>query len=198
MNLSDYLQKGFSYPDYLKKIEDQLYDLEKSGDEKGYAKYYSINLKRIERLDQHFQLSEEQKEKLKTVNPDFQLLVISEGWCGDAAQSMPVVNVIMNELGIDQKIVFRDENPELMDAYLTDGARSIPIYIGVDDKGNEIFRFGPRPKEGMEMLAKHKANPEVYTDDEFHKDLQVWYNQDKGKAIFEELLNVLNKPGMKS
>jgi len=50
----------------------------------------------------------------------------------------------------------------------------------------------------MEMLAKHKANPEVYTDDEFHKDLQVWYNQDKGKAIFEELLNVLNKPGMKS
>ncbi len=102
MNLSDYLQKGFSYPDYLKKIEDQLYDLEKSGDEKGYAKYYSINLKRIERLDQHFQLSEEQKEKLKTVNPDFQLLVISEGWCGDAAQSMPVVNVIMNELGIDQ------------------------------------------------------------------------------------------------
>jgi len=189
MNLLPYLEKGLSYPDYLRKIEDQLYDLEKSGDEKGYAKYYSINLKRIERLDHNFQLSDEQKEKLKSTNPNFKLLIISEGWCGDAAQSMPVVNVMMNELGVEQKIVLRDENPELMDAYLTDGSRSIPVYIGVDANGNEIFRFGPRPKAGMEMLKKHKENPETYTDDEFHKDLQVWYNHDKGESIFNEFLN---------
>jgi len=191
MNLLTYLEKGLNYPDYLRKIEGQLDDLEKSGDEKGYGKYYSINLKRIERLDKSFELSDEQKEKLKSVPTNFRLLTISEGWCGDAAQSMPVINVMMNELGVDQKIVLRDENPELMDAYLTDGARSIPIYIGLDDNGEEIFRFGPRPREGMKMLKKHKENPEVYTDDDFHKDLQVWYNQDKGKAIFEEFLEAI-------
>ena len=190
MNLEKYLEKGLNYPDYLRKIEDQLHDLEKLGDEKGFGKYYSLNLKRIERLDENFVLSDDQKEKLKSVNSNFRLLIISEGWCGDAAQSMPVVNVMMNELGVSQSIVFRDENPELMDAYLTDGARSIPIYIGVDENGNEVFRFGPRPEEGMKMLEKHKENPDVYTADEFHKDLQVWYNQDKGESIFEEFLKV--------
>lgn len=191
MNLTSYLEKGYNYSDYLKKIEDQLYDLEKTGDEKGFAKYYSMNLKRIERLDKSFELNENQKNKLKEINPNFQLLIITEGWCGDAAQVLPVVNKMMEEIGVEQKFVFRDINPELMDEYLTDGARSIPILIGVDGSGKEIFRYGPRPKEGMEMLKKHKANPEIYTDDEFHKDLQIWYNQNKGESIFNELSELL-------
>src|SRR5690606_26014604 len=191
MNLLSYLEKGFTYSDYLKKIEDQLFDFEKSGDEKGYAKYYSINLKRIERLDKNFHFTEIQKDKLKELSSDFKLLIISEGWCGDAAQVMPIVNAMMNEIGVEQKIVFRDENPELMDLYLTDGAKSIPIMIGVNSDGNEIFRFGPRPQHGMDLLQKHKENPEVYTADEFHQDLQVWYNQDKGESIFEEFVAVM-------
>ncbi len=191
MNLLAYLEKGYSYTDYLRKIEDQLFDLNQLGDEKGFGKYYSMNLKRIERLDKTFELTDEQKSQLKSIDPNFSLLVISEGWCGDAAQSMPIVNVIMNELGVKQRIVLRDENPELMNAYLTDGAKSIPIYIGVEGEGNEVFQFGPRPKEGMEMLAKHKENPEIYTSDEFHKDLQVWYNQDKGESTFKELIQLL-------
>ncbi|SMC42608.1 thioredoxin family protein [Moheibacter sediminis] len=192
MNLLPYLENGFSYPDYLKKIEEQLHDIENSGDEKGYAKYYSINLKRIERLDKTFDLTDEQKERLNKFNSDFKLLVISEGWCGDAAQVMPVVNVMMNEIGVEQKIVLRDENPELMNEFLTDGAKSIPILIGVNNEGNEIFRFGPRPQHGMELLKKHKENPQEYTDEQFHQDLQVWYNRDKGVGIFEEFLSKMN------
>lgn len=192
MNLLPYLENGFSYPDYLKKIEEQLHDIEDAGDEKGYAKYYSINLKRIERLDKTFALTDEQKERLNKVHSDFKLLIISEGWCGDAAQVMPVVNVMMNEIGVEQKIVLRDENPELMNEFLTDGAKSIPILIGVNNEGNEIFRFGPRPQHGMELLKKHKENPQEYTDEQFHQDLQVWYNQDKGVGIFEELLSKMN------
>jgi len=191
MNLTSYLEKGYSYPDYLKKIEDQLFDLNQLGDENGMAKYYSMNLKRIDRLNKTFELTEQQKEQLKSIVPDFKLLVISEGWCGDAAQSMPIVNVIMQELGVEQKIVLRDENPELMNAYLTDGAKSIPMFIGVNAEGKEVFHFGPRPAAGMEMLVKHKENPEIYTADEFHKDLQVWYNQDKGESTFKELLAVI-------
>lgn len=192
MNLIAYFESGFTYEDYLKKIEDQLFDLEKSGDERGYAKYYSINIKRIKRLDEHFELSAEQKEKLRSVENDFQLLVISEGWCGDAAQVVPVVYKMMVEIGVELRLVFRDANEELMKNYLTNGTKSIPILIGIDAEGTEKFRFGPRPQQGMEMLQKHKENPEIYTDEEFHKDLQIWYNQDKGKAIFEEFLQVLS------
>lgn len=189
MNLLPYIENGFSYPDYLRKIEDQLYDIQNAGDEKDYAKYYSINLKRIERLDKNFTLTNEQKEKLNQVIPGFQLLIITEGWCGDAAQVMPVVNVMMNELGVEQKVVLRDENPQLMNEYLTNGAKSIPILIGVGSEGNELFRWGPRPQHGMDLLKKHKENPQEYTDEQFHQDLQIWYNQDKGESIFEEFLS---------
>lgn len=191
MNLLEYVEKGLSYPEYLNKIEEQLVEIEAAGDPKSYAKYYSINLKRIKRLDKNFSLTDEQKEKLNQINSDFKLLIITEGWCGDAAQVMPVINVMMNEISVEQKIVFRDENPELMNEFLTDGAKSIPILIGVNKEGNELFRFGPRPQHGMELLKKHKENPQEYTDEQFHQDLQLWYNQDKGVSIFEEFVAVM-------
>lgn len=191
MNLRHYLENGFNYDDYLKKIEGQLHDLEKLDEENEMISHYSLNIKRIERLNKNFQLTDEQKEALKTIEPNFKLLVITEGWCGDAAQNMPIINAIAEELGIEQKIVLRDDNLDLIDLYLTNGTRSIPIFVGVNADGSEKFRFGPRPKMGMDLLAKYKENPEVYTKDEFHKDLQLWYNKDKGNSIFNELFELM-------
>lgn len=192
MNLTAYFQKGFTYPAYLQKIEQQMLELKEKGDPNNFAEYYSLNLKRIERLDHSFELSDAQKAALKYVRSDFKLLTISEGWCGDAAQSVPIVHKIMQELEVEHRIVLRDENPELMDAYLTDGAKSIPIFIAIGNDGKEVFHYGPRPEEGMKMLERHKANPEAYTSDEFHKDLQIWYNKDKGKSIFNDFLALMN------
>lgn len=188
MNLLGYLEKGISYVQYLEKVETQMNQMQAKGDPKGYVQYYSLGLTRMERWNKTFKLSEEQKSLLKNITPDFQVLTISEGWCGDASQILPIVELIFQELGVEHKIVFRDENPELMDEFLTEGARSIPIIIGVDKEGNEIFRFGPRPSYGMELLKKNKENPEEYSTHQFHKDLQVFYNQDKGASIFNELL----------
>ena len=191
MTLTHYLKEGLSYADYLQKIKNQLHDLEQLDKESDLIPHYTLNIKRIERLGKTFELSDTQKELLKSLKPNFKLLVISEGWCGDAAQIMPIVHIISDELGIEQKVVLRDEHPELMEAYLTNGAKSIPIFIGVNEDGTEKFRFGPRPQKGMELLAKHKENPEVYTKDEFHKELQLWYNKDKGNSIFNELFELM-------
>jgi thiol-disulfide isomerase/thioredoxin len=190
MNLLTYIEKGISYENYLVKVQEQMNQMKEEGDPKGYVQYYSLGITRMERWNKIFQLSDEQKSKLKlkTISTNFQLLTISEGWCGDASQILPIAEVIMNELGVSHRIVFRDENPELMDEFLTDGARSIPILIGVDKDGKEIFRFGPRPAYGMDLLLKHKENPEEYSANEFHKELQQFYNQDKGEAIFNELI----------
>lgn len=193
MNLSAYFNKGYNYTDYLKKIENQLNELENGNDPDGYAEFYSINLKRIDRLNKSFELSDEQKEKLSRVKPNFRILTISEGWCGDASQIVPVVEKIAEELGVEHHIVLRDQNLELMDAYLTNGSRSIPIFIGVDNDGNETFRFGPRPKGGMELLKKAKENPAGFDKDQFHIDLQLWYNKDKGNSIFNELYELISK-----
>lgn len=191
MNLTNYFENGLTYSDYLKKIENQLHDLKKSDPNSEMIQYYTLNLKRLQRMEKTFHLSDDQKAELKNNSKDFKILVISEGWCGDAAQVMPVVNAMAEEMGIEQKIVFRDENPELINNYLTDGAQSIPIFIGVNSEGKEIFKFGPRPTKGMELLKKHKENPESYTKEEFHNELQQWYNSDKGNSIFLELNNLM-------
>src|SRR5690606_22579377 len=138
----------------------QLDELIASGDEKNYAQYYQINLKRIERLDKTFELNEAQFTALNSKDPNFRVIVITEGWCGDAAQVEPVVAKMLDKLNVQSRYLLRDENPELMDLYLTDGAKSIPIFVGINEQGEEIFRFGPRPQHGMELLHRHKNNPE--------------------------------------
>lgn len=191
MDLNQYFSKGFTRAEYLIKIQNQLDELIASGDEKNYAQYYQINLKRIERLDKTFELNEAQFTALNSKDPNFRVIVITEGWCGDAAQVEPVVAKILDKLNVQSRYLLRDENPELMDLYLTDSAKSIPIFVGINEQGEEIFRFGPRPQHGMDLLHRHKNNPEVYTADQFHSDLQIWYNHDKGKSIVEEFLNQL-------
>lgn len=193
MDLNAYFGKGCNYAGYLTEIQKRFQALENGNDPDGFAAYYSINLSRIERLNKSFKLSDEQKNKLKEIKPDFRILTISEGWCGDASQLVPVVEKIAEDLNIEHHIVFRDENPELMDAYLTNGSRSIPVFIGVDNDGKETFRFGPRPAEGMEILKRAKEDPAGYDAEKFHKDLQMWYNRDKGNAIFNEFFELMSK-----
>lgn len=193
MNLSNYLKEGYNYADYLIKIEKQFHGFEEGDDPDGFAEHYSINLKRIDRLNKTLKFSDEQIEKLKNIKKDFSFLTISEGWCGDASQIVPVIEKIAEALGVEHKIALRDHNPELMDAYLTNGSKSIPIIIGVDANGNEIFRYGPRPAPGTEILKKAKENPTGFDKDEFHKDLQLWYNKDKGNTIFDELYELMKK-----
>lgn len=193
MDLSVYLNKAYNYKDYLTKIKNQLQELENGDDPDRLAEFYSINLKRIERLNKSFELSSEQKEKLGKIKKDFSILTISEGWCGDASQIVPVVGKIAEGLGVEFHIVLRDQNPELMDAYLTNGSKSIPIFIGVDKNGNEIFKYGPRPKGGTEVLKKAKEDPAGFDKEKFHVDLQMWYNKDKGNSIFNELYELMPK-----
>lgn len=195
MNLIDYLQKGISYEEYLEKVKTQMNQMKEEGDPKDYVQYYFLGLTRMERWNKTFELSDEQKALLNTIQPNFSLLTISEGWCGDASQILPIIEITSKELGVSHQIVFRDENPDLMNKYLTDGAKSIPIIIGVDDTGSELFHFGPRPVHGMELLKKHKENPESYTTQDFQKEVHQYYTKNKGVDIFNEFIQKITKEG---
>ena len=62
------------------------------------------------------------------------LLVIAEDWCGDASNTVPIIAKLAARLpGLELRVILRDENPEVMDQYLTNGARSIPIVIALDE-----------------------------------------------------------------
>ena len=84
MNLTNYVENGYTYTDYLRKIEDQLFDLEKLDKENEMIEYYSLNLKRIDRLNRTFTLSDEQKQSLQSLQTNFKIFH-SNGYGGTSA-----------------------------------------------------------------------------------------------------------------
>ena len=184
-------ENAVSDEQYLKDAETKIIELENSSDEndKTYHHYYQLGLTRMQRVDKTYKPQEELLEKFNSKKFKGNFLIISEGWCGDAAMIIPVIHQFFQERN-EVKITYRDEN-DLIESYLTNGAKSIPIVLILNESNEVISHWGPRPKFGMELLKKHKGNPENYNSDEFHNDLQVYYSKNKGKDIIEELLDKL-------
>ena len=117
------------------------------------------------------------------------ILIITEAWCGDASHLVPVF-CKLTELNpnFETRLVYRDENLALMEQFLTNGAKSIPIIIVMDEAYNLVFSWGPRPLEMQKRVTEYKKNPDRAYDD-FLNETQVWYNKDKGKSAIIELQN---------
>src|SRR5690606_6916987 len=144
------------------------------------------------RLDKTGVIDEDAAEFFKNIKHPQTWLVISEPWCGDAAQSLPLLNKTAQlSPNISLKIVLRDENLELMDAFLTQGSRSIPKLIILDiEKGRIVGEWGPRPSMATQMVEACKRENGKLTD-AFKQELQVWYNKDKGKNILNDIVELL-------
>jgi hypothetical protein len=195
IKLENYWDKGVSYSEYKDIIEIQAKDgiLSENSDIKKLAEYTRLNLSRINRNDKTIVLKESIISGLKKISHKIHILVISEGWCGDAAQIVPVINKISEVCeNLEMRIFFRDQDELLINHYLTNGGKAIPIVIFIDaENSKEIAHWGPRPKPCAPFLKKYKTDPENYTHDDFAKDIQGFYNKDKGQTISEELLEII-------
>jgi len=117
------------------------------------------------------------------------LICITEDWCWDAANTMPVVAKLCETTGsMELRIVRRDENPEVMDSYLTNGTRSIPIVIVLDRNFRELGHWGPRSRE---LQAWAKANRPGMEKSEFYTALRKLYVKDRGESVLWELLEII-------
>jgi len=153
--------------------------------------YTKLNFSRNKRLDKTIQLSGEQKKFFEDIKEKQTWLVITEPWCGDAAQSLPFINKIVEiSENIELKIVLRDENPELMDAFLTKGSRSIPKLIILDKNLQLIQQWGPRSKAATRVVNDYILE-HGQIEDQLKTDLQIWYNKNKGEAILEDIQDLL-------
>ena len=86
------------------------------------------------------------------------LLVIAEDWCGDASNTVPVVAKLADAVpGLELRVILRDANPEVMDRYLTNGSRSIPVVIALDENYQELGHWGPRPTELQAWVMANRA-----------------------------------------
>jgi len=119
----------------------------------------------------------------------FRLLVISEDWCGDAVNTVPVLaRWAESAPNLELRIVRRDENPALMDAYLTGTSRSIPVVVVLTGEMEEVGHWGPRPSELQAWVVERKrggAGKEIYPE------IRKWYAKDKGESTLREILAVM-------
>lgn len=189
--IQDAIDKSYSYSGYVDLVQKLTDENSTTGiPTEDKIMFTKMNLQRMKRLDRKLSLEEYEAAIFGNLKSSQTWLVILESWCGDGAQTIPVINKIAEASGkIDLRIVIRDENEKLMDEFLTNGSRSIPKLIILDENLNILETWGPRSAAATKMVEDYKKE-HGRIDAGFKADLQVWYNKDKGKHIIDELLQI--------
>ena len=188
------LENAISYSEYRTLVHDLLTDGKSTGPVQSEAltNYSLLNDRRMKRLDKTIKISNQTKAVFKSITEKQTWLVLSEGWCGDAAQNLPVIHKLATENNnITLKIILRDEHLAVMDLFLTNGGRSIPKVIVLDAQNNVQHTWGPRPTLATKIMADYKAK-KGSIDAQFKQDLQVWYNKNKGRSVQEDFVKMLS------
>ncbi len=192
--ISTALERSISYPEYTQLVN-QLVDNEgttgpKQVDDLIY--YTKLNAQRSHRLNKTIGLDDKTRSTVKLLNERYTWLVITESWCGDAAQILPLLNKMAEENPrIVLRTVLRDENLELMDEFLTNGGRSIPKLLILNESNQVVGTWGPRPAAAQALYDSWKNDPEKAPYKEFQVEMQKWYLKDKGRSTFQEVSAIL-------
>ncbi len=192
--MKNYIEKSMAYAEYIALIDELLAEGKTTGENQSEAmfNYGKLNRQRMKRLGNTVELNESLVEKARKVGRKMIWWILTEGWCGDAAQNIPIIEKIAHEnSNIETRYLLRDENLELMDKYLTNNARSIPKLIALDAETlAEIGTWGPRPQAAMDYFLEMRDGG--IEKPQMMENLQRWYLQDKEKSVqaeFEMLID---------
>ncbi len=193
----DVLDEAYTYDQYRELIEKLMEKNRTTGENHSEAMlhYTKMNTYRMKRLDKTTELLPELKERLKQIERPMMWLVLTEAWCGDAAQIIPVLQKMadQNEL-IKMRLILRDQNLDIMDDFLTnERSRSIPKLIVLDANTLTVLGdWGPRPFKAQDMYDDWQLNDgEDYR--EISESLHKWYADDKTESTQKELLPLLDR-----
>lgn len=193
---TDVLDRAMSYETYFNLIKNLVAEKKTTGDDQSekFVNFTKLNLQRMKRVYKTTLLSEDLIYTLKNSDKKMVWVLLTEGWCGDAAQNLPAMAKI-SELSdqIELKILLRDENPDIMNAYLTNGGKSIPKLIGLDTENlHELFVWGPRPEKFQTLVMDHKHNPKL-SNEEFQLFLHKEYTSDKTRHLQLEMKMLIER-----
>lgn len=185
---------SLAYNDYLTLIDEKIAQKASTGHEQNQmlTDFTKLNRARMKRLDKTQQILPELEIITKQITEKQVWLVLTESWCGDAAQNVPVLKKLaeMNSL-IALRMVLRDDNDELMQKYLTNGGKSIPKLIAISaDLEKELFTWGPRPANAQ-VEVKRLLDENGGFNEKVKEGIQIWYNHDKGISMQHELMELL-------
>lgn len=190
---------GFTYTDYFQQLKNKVETTNPSllnGEERELFEYTKLNFQRSVRIQKTYTVNTDLCKAIKKISHYQLWMIITEFWCGDSAQNLPYIAKIAEcNSQIDLRIIFRDQNLDIMDIYLSENkSRSIPKLVAFDESGNELFQWGSRPKEAQNLVTKLKN--EGMSHDEFIEQLHLWYGRDRGKTLESEFLKIFHQIGL--
>ncbi len=192
---SDYkshLAKGISYDEYKRNMAE---DLALNADLK-IKEYIKLNQHRMHRVEKTYSPSAEIITQVKNLKHTTYWLVLTEHWCSDASQTLPALNAIaeLSDGKIEMKLDYRDQNEDLMNAYLTNGTKSIPKLVQLDEHFNVTGIWGPRPTVAQKLVKELKSNPATAAI--YANELHLWYAKNKQQDLEKEVTQLLFKANL--
>jgi len=199
-----FLLESITYPEYLKMVRQLLLQHKTTGPDQSEAMihYTDMSVRRMDRLNRRVTLLPELEEAASAWQATPTVwLTITEGWCGDAAHALPVIHRLTEHYShIRLRCILRDDHPELIDQFLTNGSRSIPKVLITDpDSGEVYYVWGPRPEPAQNLVMEGLAMMNAIEDEtarksfyqQLQKDLQKWYARDKTRTTQLEIADGL-------
>lgn len=185
-------EKGLSFDEFYARAEARM---NANDPEDRYASGRPLNHSRMARHLKTYEPGEAIIKAITEVAEQQTWVIITEDWCGDSAQTLPIVARIAGlNPKINLRILDRDTYPEAIESYLTNGARSIPIVIAtqVDEAGNseELWTWGPRPDAAKPLVTSWKNEHETSTD--WYPLLHTWYAHNAQSHVESDMLGRIN------
>ena len=133
--------------------------------------------------------------RLRNVRGNWRLLALSEDWCGDAVSTLPIVARLADQAGLEFRVLPRDKNPDLMDAHLTSGTRSIPVVMVLDGDFRSLGWWGPRPAVVQRWMRNEAL---LLPKDVRGRRKRAWYARDRGRTTVEEVIEAVERAARRS
>lgn len=189
------IDKSISYEAYNKLFESLVEEGKTTGENQSedYVHYTKMNLSRTKRVEKKLVPGAELKMQIQDIQVPLYILTITEAWCGDAAQIVPAVHTLIKDnRNLEMRVILRDEHSELMNHFMTNGGKAIPIFVFVSKETGELLgHWGARPDSAQEIVEDYKKLTDKPPYSVLSENLQKWYNEDKGLSTYREFSKTL-------
>ena len=110
---------------------------------------------------QAYNLAEAEKKRLASISKCFNILALSEDWCGDSVRNLPVIVRMLEALpDAKLKIFARDDNLDLMQKFTADGKMRIPTVVFMDENFKVLALWIEEPQNAPQLKQKFLSEPD--------------------------------------
>lgn len=190
--LNNALEKSMDYQSYLDMINKEIAS---EDTDNPMFRYVKLNAQRIKRLNKTSEVNEKTVKLISSIPFDMEWVIITEAWCGDAAQNVPYLNKLAEACdNVNLRLVLRDENLDYIDAHLTNGSRSIPkLVVYRKENMEELGSWGPRPEPIQAKVVENQKSSEPMAYEKLAEQIHGWYAKDKNAGLDRELTNLFEE-----